>query len=769
MPETNPIKHLAQRSAGALKQYVRKTVKYLQRELGAPGDRIYSGKIYGNDFNPEFDGTWNLKERCGIFDKMLQSDTQIYATFLSVELPIVQAKWTIEPGTDDKPDREIAEQTERYFKSMTYTFEEFLRESLLHLVYGVAPFEKVLRRDEELNNEKWRWKKFGLRHPSTIERWLTGDNYELEGFRQRYYKPNGGYAEQDLEIDKLLVFINRRVAANYEGSSILRQAYKPFCFKDEFLSYMGMDVEKYASRTPIGRATIPGIAKKQLQELDKVLAGLVAGERGHITLPYGVEVGPMTTGNSMLDDILRAMALFDDWIARSVLAPFLNFGSSASGSSGNRSLGQSSTKFFMLAEKAIGNHVASTINRHAIKQLVDYNYSGVKHYPRLKLSNPLEDISYDKILEALPKFSAAGLVDPNMNVLETVHKIFNLDPPEKIPDPIGKKNGKQLSVTPIPPVEISLKSGSDDDIIEGEIVKTYKDGKYWRALRRSETFAALGEIEDRLDTTEENLYNEILPTREKAVASFLKKVKSIKDYKKDYYKVLDFQIPYKKEFISTAIKRLKKLGNFARLQLIAELDRQSEGRQLDESKATPDPWAGLAQLSGWLRLRLEFYFDDESTKLRGVVRNIILDGIRTEATHTEIFDLVKEEIKDGVFMSSAVSLRFLISETYNYSREIEADKHLKHIGAVEYSAILDGGVCSNCKPLDGRRFKPKSKDYYRFRPPNKYCLSKRSHTNRCRCMYFHIHNDELKVEERIRRETKARKQKQKPLPKMEMV
>jgi len=59
------------------------------------------------------------------------------------------------------------------------------------------------------------------------------ENGELESVTQRTYK-NNNYIEVTIPKEKLMVFVYRREGDNYLGTSLLRQAYKHWFFRDKY-------------------------------------------------------------------------------------------------------------------------------------------------------------------------------------------------------------------------------------------------------------------------------------------------------------------------------------------------------------------------------------------------------------------------------------------------------------------------------------------------------------------------------------------------------
>lgn len=80
-----------------------------------------------------------------------------------------------------------------------------------------------------------------------------------------------------------------------------------------------------------------------------------------------------------------------------------------------------------------------------------------------------------------------------------------------------------------------------------------------------------------------------------------------------------------------------------------------------------------------------------------------------------------------------------VSEAYNMGRDTQAQSATDQIDYCEYSNVLeDGNICRNCKPLDGKRLKLGSKEYYRYMPPLFNCEGR----GYCRCFYVYVMKSE---------------------------
>jgi hypothetical protein len=116
--------------------------------IGRSGTRAWGGRITE-------DYKYDLAGRSGvaIYDKMRRSDTQVAMTLRGIKLPILQAKWTVQPSEDDPDGERIAMAVERMlFAGGVRHWRSVLRHALLCLDFGFC----VDSQTEILTKDGWK-------------------------------------------------------------------------------------------------------------------------------------------------------------------------------------------------------------------------------------------------------------------------------------------------------------------------------------------------------------------------------------------------------------------------------------------------------------------------------------------------------------------------------------------------------------------------------------------------------------------------------------
>jgi hypothetical protein len=392
--------------------------KPAQGELGGTGTQISPFSRDGAGFVTELDYNSDLIAPLSydVYDKMRKGDGQVKAALNCIKLPLLNAEWSLEPASDSPLDRMIAETLEEdLFGGMNVSWSTWFRQMLLHLDYGVMPFEKVWRLDD---SGLIRLRKLASRHPRTVYQWLVNAQGGLAGIRQ--IAPPF-FMLVDIPVDKLLVFTNDLEGSDYRGTSILRAAYKHWFIKDKLYIVQGIAIEKRATGIDVGTLSGEAINDAHKQAMERALMTLTAHQR-----QFFIEVEGQTKYRTDLPrgtfmDPQGAIEHHDLRILRALMAEFIALGAGALGS---QALSRDKTSYFLLALGGIADTICDTVNSHLIQQWVDYNWLGAA-YPRLRYSR-LEQRDITSFADAIQKLTAAGALTPDMSVEEESRDMLSL-------------------------------------------------------------------------------------------------------------------------------------------------------------------------------------------------------------------------------------------------------------------------------------------------------------------------------------------------------
>lgn len=364
---------------------------------------------YDTEYNNELRGQAGIDR----YIKM-RNDGVVNGTLLAIKTPILAGRWFIEPIKDKKKDKvskkdqDIADfvwdcLTER----MSTTFSQTLWQILLQMDYGYYAFEKVW----ELKDGDLILKKMAPRSPSDIIK----IRYDANGGPDGIDMVNLDGSPVTIPIDKLLLFPHRMESNNYMGRSVLRTAYKDWYFKENLAKIDAIQKERHGIGIPIIKLP-PGAGDDAIKDANELGRNIRTNERAHIVLPNNWEITfAELHGNPV--SALESMKYHDDVMRENILAGFLG---------SDKVTKEEDLGLFLKSTRYVADGICDIFNKYLIPQLVDYNFEGVKKYPKLKVRRIGEQGELRTISFALRNMIGAGVVRPD-DVLEAyIRDLFDL-------------------------------------------------------------------------------------------------------------------------------------------------------------------------------------------------------------------------------------------------------------------------------------------------------------------------------------------------------
>lgn len=710
-------------------------------ELGATGTQFFAGFISGEEYNQKLQGQAGLK----IYDEMRRSDAMVKATLLAIGLPIRQAVWRIEAASEDNKDQEIAELVQNnFFGGMSITWDDFLRQALLHLPFGYMMFEKVYK----LENNKILLKKLAPRLPKTLYKWMTADDGGLEYIVQFVLK-GGSYIYADIPIDRLLIFTSEKEGDNYEGISVLRSAYKHWYIKNELYKIDAIGHDRYHIGIPIiglpEGSTDQEEDKKRAIELGKNLRG---HEQAYIVKPFGFEIGLLPMPSKKGTDIMPSIQHHNEQIVVNILAQFLTLGTTKTGS---RALGGSFQDLFLLSLQSVAKYIEDTLNRYCIKPLVDYNFI-TDNYPKLKASK-IKETNFTSLADAVSKLTNVGVLTHDEELEDYVREIGSL--PAK-PKPKTQKAMEQrldeaadlLSSAFVDGRKKALErdikvfaAGGTPSSMTFEEMENFlhenqklKESGYWRELNEPEKCLNLREIDNQIERTKTQLANKIKGVLAEQIDQLAKDVAAHPDTAK----------MKKQGKLTSLIKgELLDIYRYGRSQVKQEAEKQKK-HPIRLAETPKIPKSQIAKLKP-IRIdedAIDFIDDKAYLVTRQMARRyentalfaeleakkLGLGKAATTSFITESLKALSDREAEQIAMHSVL-------EAFGIGRNVEAETRKEDIRTAYYSAIMDKNVCENCAPLDGKEHELDDPTY---ETPNPNCLG----GNLCRCLTVYVMKSE---------------------------
>lgn len=383
------------------------------------------------------------------YDKMRREEPQVVSVLRAMMLPILSAKYQIDPGeARDEVVERIAADLGLPIKGRDpvppkrtrgrFSWREYLRLSLLSLVYGHSVFEQVYEPDAF---GMLRLKKLAWRPPRTISKFEVAPDGGLDAITQ-HGLISGQRGPVRIPIGHLVVHVNEREGANWVGQSLLRSAYKMCILKDRVLRVQTMSIERNGLGVPVYTgAPAPENAEpnqhKEWVESERE-AGLTiaqdfrAGDDSGASIPHGAKLELLAlTGK--LPDTMRPLQYFDEQIARAVLAHVLNLG--GDDSTGSYALGDTLESIFTNSLNSVAADFVDVTQQHVIEDYVDLNWGPDEPAPRLVVSKIGADTPVTA--DAIRALVDAKVITPDEAIEGHVRELMGLPArlAEIIPDP----------------------------------------------------------------------------------------------------------------------------------------------------------------------------------------------------------------------------------------------------------------------------------------------------------------------------------------------
>lgn len=385
-----------------------------------------------NETNPEL--AWPLAIE--IYDRMRREDPQVASVLRAVTTPIRRTPWMIDPAGARGPvvehiARNLGLPIKGYGQVRTlrtrgsFSFQEHLRHALLQLPYGNSFFEQVCYIEDGLVYLR----KLGWRPPRSISRVVVARDGGLDAIEQH------GIVGGDIRIPvaRLVAYVNDREGANWLGMSLLRTAYKMWLLKDRGLRTQALTLERNGLGVPVytGAEMPEAVAKNptdrdnwQKSERDaglRVAKEFRAGDGAGASIPYSANL-TLKGVDGRLPDTDKPIRYYDEQIARSMLANFLNLGGDSS--KGSYALGATFEDFFTGSLNALSLQIADVLQQHVVEDLVDWNWGESEPAPRIVAAVIGEDEAITP--EGLGRLIESGVVVPDAVLEEATRSRYRL-------------------------------------------------------------------------------------------------------------------------------------------------------------------------------------------------------------------------------------------------------------------------------------------------------------------------------------------------------
>ena len=422
-----------------------------RREVGYARAAVRGAPLYDDNSVLQF------PQSAYTYAKMMREDAQITSVYRAVTLPIRRIKWQLDPnGADPKVVSLVAEDLRLRVRGEDphkpesprtgrVSWKKHLEQLLRALQFGHMFFEQVYQvGDDGLEHLV----KLAPRWPGTISKLEIGDDGGLEAIHQLPGRRTGERASLRtlkpvrIPIDRLVVYVFDDLGGSWEGTSILRPAYKHWYLRDELLKLELTVLDRNGMGVPVYTGSdVTNDPEGDLQSGRDIAEGLGSGEDSGAAIPFGAKLEIKGTTGQLVSP-REAIKYHDNMIARSVLAHFLNLDGG-----GSYALASTQADLFIQELQGVAEWVADTANQHIVEDLVRIafpDYTGT-----------IPQISFDPIASKaelgagdLSQLVANKVILPDRDLEEHIRQYYELPPKQYSEEEI--KQFKQDQTTPAP-------------------------------------------------------------------------------------------------------------------------------------------------------------------------------------------------------------------------------------------------------------------------------------------------------------------------------
>lgn len=700
---------------------------------GESGRFRTDGFIQPDEVNQALVGEAGLR----VFDEMFRTDADCRRALTMTGVPLTAGTWEVRPFGDEHDP--MTPEDEEVAAFVEWALKEHMRPGLIGHLWqlwnvtarsGFSHFEQIYEVAEWRDRPVLALKTLDLRLPRTIQKWMQ-DGPDLTAVEQ--WTPNGGNVL--LPMRDLVYYRMGAEGDNWEGSSILRPAYKHWKYKSAIELVQAIGIERTAVGVPTGYPPTSA-SDDDLDRFEEFLSSIRSNESSfflapgpradHVSKTTGGEgwfweiVTPGTSGEGGKRDIEAALNYHSGKIDAVVLGEFMRLGQQGVGARATADVQQD--PFLALVETMAAILVEDPINTQLIPRLVGLNFDTTR-MPKLTCSL-IDATSLGELATYASTLAAQKLLRPEPSLEAYLRE--KADFPEADEDAIAKQADEAMAraqemaavTKPAPPAGEKPKPGEKpppkDPTKLGAEPKTL--GRQDRPLRSWEQAMSLDRIETTIDDAQARL-EQAAGDQTRALAVALARGKRAS--------TTDLEV--------AVAQQLEALYVTGRATVAEELQRQKMG-SLDPSwlldAGSPDEIPPAEAKT--LRARAKAIVEAVRAQIVAAVSSLALQRGSTDAT-----------VQAGAEAAAMAALRgqaqVHASSVLNAGRTTQADEQSDEIAGSRYTSILDGHRCSSCASADDDVLRPLDDPVRLARiPPNPACQG----GGRCRCLEAFQYRDE---------------------------
>ena len=360
-------------------------------ELGVTGLKRSAGYI-DEEFLPQLRG----RKAVQVYREMRYNDPTVGALMFAIVQLIRNVRWTTIPAGKNTEDANAAKLVETCLDDMSSSWESIVAEIVDgQLTYGwqwneivfkrrMGPWQKDGRHRSKYSDGLVGIRKLPTRAQETMQRWVFDESGDVKGMIQ-LAPPD--YKTRPLPIERSLLFRWGQVKNNPEGTSMLRNAYRPWYYKKRLEEFESIGVERDLAGLPMVKVPMsylkaaPGTQQANMvTSFRNLVKSIRRNEQEGLVFPKNVdddnkqdqfEFELLTSGGSRQFDTNALISRYENRILMTCLADWIIVGHE--GSTGTYNMHVDKTGVFKSALNGMLREIADIMNRHLIPRLFSAN------------------------------------------------------------------------------------------------------------------------------------------------------------------------------------------------------------------------------------------------------------------------------------------------------------------------------------------------------------------------------------------------------------
>ena len=416
------------------------TYRRIFREVGNSGLHAFGGRVTEESL-PELKG----RRKFRVYERMRRDDGVIAGILSAIDLSMRSVKWGTRAYEDKKEgssdqDKMAEEHLYQCMHDMEHTWEDFISEQLLMLVYGWSWFEIVYKLRKGLdksvssryNDGRVGLRKLASRSQETLDQWDIDNKGTVKGWWQ--YAPFMGTSPPVyISAKKGIHFRTKSEKNNPEGVSILRTSYRNWHFKSTLENLLAVALEKGGTGTPVlympESATGAGADQSSLEIARTILNGFKMNTNAGVVVPHGWTFEILNgAGTGTLPAYESAIQRHTMEMAFSTLSQFLLLGMGSGGGSGSYAQSVGGQEFFQMALKGWVTNIEETLNKMLVPKLFALNpelASDLGKLPRV-VAGPIGVQNITAISNFVMRMVQAGAIGINDKGRDWFHDMLGI-------------------------------------------------------------------------------------------------------------------------------------------------------------------------------------------------------------------------------------------------------------------------------------------------------------------------------------------------------